>query len=86
MNYRIKFSVSWKENGIFTDGRFSLNTHMEKWTFIYLRFYLFMRDIEKERGAEAQAGEEAGTMQGAQCGTQSRIPRITPRLKAALNH
>ena len=35
-----------------------------------------MRDTE--RGAQTQAEGEAGSMQGARCGTQSRVSRITP--------
>ena len=38
--------------------------------------YLFMRDTERE--AETQAEGEAGSMQGARHGTQSRVSRITP--------
>ena len=34
-----------------------------------------MRDTERE--AETQAEGEAGSMQGARCGTQSWVPRIT---------
>ena len=45
----------------------------------FLRFYLFMRDTQREREAETQAEEEAGSMQGAQRGTRSWDPRITPR-------
>ena len=37
--------------------------------------YLFM---ETQGEAETQAKGEAGSMQGAQCGTQSRDSRITP--------
>ena len=37
-----------------------------------------MRDTEKERGAETQAEGEADSMQGAGCGTPSRVSRITP--------
>ena len=37
-----------------------------------------MRDREKEREAETEAEAEAGPMQRAQCGTQSRVSRITP--------
>ena len=45
--------------------------------FIFFKiFYLFMRDTERE--AETQAAGETGSMQGAQCGTQSQIPRIRP--------
>ena len=38
-----------------------------------------MRDSEKE--AESQAEGEAGSTQGARCGTQSRESRITPQAK-----
>ena len=46
--------------------------------FIYIKdfIYLFMRNRERE--AETQAEGEAGSLQGAQCGTQSQDPRITP--------
>ena len=37
-----------------------------------------MRDTETEGDAETQAGGEAGSMQGAQCGTRSRVSRIRP--------
>ena len=46
--------------------------------FFFLRFYLFMRDTEKEREAETQAEGEAGSMQGAQCGTRSLDSSIRP--------
>ena len=38
--------------------------------------YLFIR--EREREAETQAEGEAGSMQGARCGTRSWVSRITP--------
>ena len=41
-----------------------------------------MRDTEKEREAETQAEGEAGSMQGAQCGTQSWDSRSCPGPKA----
>ena len=45
--------------------------------FLFKDFiYLFMRDTEGE--AETQADGEAGSMQGAQCGTQSRDSKMTP--------
>ena len=47
--------------------------------FLFLFFYLFMRDTERERKAETQAEGEAGPVQGARCGTPSRVSRITPR-------
>ena len=40
-----------------------------------------MRDTGRE--AETQAEGEAGSMQGAQCGTRSRDPKITPWAKGA---
>ena len=42
-----------------------------------------MIDIEREREREAETQEEgeAGSMQGAQCGTRSRDSRITPWAK-----
>ena len=48
--------------------------------FFFLRFYLFMRihREEREREAETQAEGEAGSMQGAGCGTPSRVSGITP--------
>ena len=52
--------------------------------FIFFkRFYLFMRDTEgeREKEAETQAEGEAGSMQGARCGTQSQNSRITPWAK-----
>ena len=39
---------------------------------------LFIYSRETHREAEIQAEGEAGPMQGAQCGTQSRDPRIMP--------
>ena len=39
------------------------------------------REREREREAETQAEGEAGSMQGARCGTQSRDSRITPWAK-----
>ena len=40
------------------------------------RFYLFMRDTQRE--AETQAEGEVGSMQEAQHGTRSWVPRIMP--------
>ena len=40
--------------------------------------YLFIHEREREREAETQAEGEAGSMQGARCGTQSQVSRITP--------
>ena len=37
-----------------------------------------MRDTEREKEAETQAEGEAGSMQGARCGTRSQDSRITP--------
>ena len=41
-----------------------------------------MRDTEREREAETQAKGEAGSLQGAQCGTQSWIQGSRPEQKA----
>ena len=43
-------------------------------------YYLFLRDTQRE--AETQVEGEAGSMQGARCGTQSQDPVITPWPKA----
>ena len=40
--------------------------------------YLFMRDTERETETETQAEGEAGSLQGARCGTQSQDSRIMP--------
>ena len=37
--------------------------------FLRIFIYLFMRDTQREREAETQVEGEAGSMQGAQCGT-----------------
>ena len=42
-----------------------------------------MRDTERVRDAETQAEGEAGSMQGARRGTQSRVSRITPWAKGS---
>ena len=42
------------------------------------RFYLFFHERHTEREEETQAEREAGSMQGARCGTQSRDSRIMP--------
>ena len=44
--------------------------------------YLFMRDTAREREAETQAEGEAGSLQGARCGTRSRILGLRPGPKA----
>ena len=52
-------------------------THWVKHFFFFKDFiYLFMRDTQRE--AETKAEGEAGSMQGAQCGTWSWVSRITP--------
>ena len=43
-------------------------------------FYLFIHERrERETETETQAEGDAGSMQGARCGTRSRVSRITPR-------
>ena len=44
------------------------------YSFFFLRFYL----LETERERDRQAEGEAGSMQGAQCGTRSGDSRIRP--------
>ena len=44
--------------------------------FFFLGFDLFFH--ERQRGAETQAGGEAGPLQGAPCGTRSWDPGVTP--------
>ena len=39
---------------------------------------LFIHERDREREAETQAEGEAGSIQGARCGTRSWVPRITP--------
>ena len=51
---------------------------MYQTSFKILFIYLLMRDTEREREAETQEEGEAGSMQGAQRGTWSRISTITP--------
>ena len=36
---------------------------------LFLRFYLFVHERHRETEAETQAEEEAGSIQGARCGT-----------------
>ena len=46
----------------------------------FLRFYLFMRDTQREAETyteETYTEGEAGSLQEAQCGTRSQDPRIT---------
>ena len=53
--------------------------HGQKYSYFFKDFiYLFIRDTHKEREADTQAEGEVGPMQGAQCGTQSRVSRIMP--------
>ena len=46
--------------------------------FFFLYLFIYSRETQRERGAETQAEGEAGSMQGARCGTRSRVSRITP--------
>ena len=68
----------------FLDWFILLPISMEDLSIYFLFFLkdfisLFMRDTQRE--AETQAEGEAGSMQGAPCGTQSRDSRITPWAK-----
>ena len=47
-------------------------------TFFSKDFYLFIHERQRERGRDTQAEGEAGSMQGARCGTRSQVPRIRP--------
>ena len=44
--------------------------------FIYLFMRIHREEREREKEAETQAQGEAGSMQGARCGTQSQDPGI----------
>ena len=44
---------------------------------IFLKDFIYSRE-NREREAETQAEGGAVSMQGAQCGTRSRVSRITP--------
>ena len=46
---------------------------------IFKRFYLFIHERQTERETKTQAEGEAGSMQGARCGTRSHDPRIMIR-------
>ena len=46
--------------------------------FLKIFIYLFVKDREREREAETQAEGEAGSMQGARCGTRSQDSKIMP--------
>ena len=54
--------------------------HLFQTVFLFFFKILFICSCEKqrEREAETQAERKAGSMQEAQCGTQSRVSRITP--------
>ena len=53
--------------------------------FLFFKIFIYSRERERERGAEIQAEGEAGSMQGAQRGTQSQVSRSHPGLKVALS-
>ena len=55
--------------------------HIVNSSFSSKTFYLFIHERHREREAETQAEGEAGSMQGARCGTGSRDSRITPWAK-----
>ena len=48
-------------------------------TWKIFKKYLFIHR-HREKEAQTQAEGEAGSMQGARCGTRSRVPRITPQV------
>ena len=47
-------------------------------TFLFLKYFIYLFIRVTEREAETQAEGEAGSMQGARCGTQSWDSRIMP--------
>ena len=49
--------------------------------YFFLRFYLFIHGRQREREAETQAEGEAGSVQGARCGTRSQVSRVMPWAK-----
>ena len=55
--------------------------------FFFLRFYLFIHEGHRlrEREAETQAEEEAGSLQEDRCGTDPRILGSRPELRLMLN-
>ena len=68
--------------GVRGNARLWVHTPLPNCCYYFLRFYLFIHEIEREREAEKQAEGEAGSPQGAQCGTPSRIPEPCLQLKA----
>ena len=54
----------------------TVEAELTKFSFFFFKSYLFSHEREKE--AETQAEGEAGSMQGAQRGTRSRVSRVTP--------
>ena len=56
-------------------GEGNKGNFLKKILFIFFKIYLFR---DSKRGAETQAEGEAGSMQGAQCGTRSQVFGITP--------
>ena len=48
----------------------------------FLRFYLLIHEKHTQRETETQAKGEAGSMQGARCGTPSQVSRSHPGPKA----
>ena len=54
------------------------STKFVKKLYFLKRFYLFIHERHKEREAEIKAEGEAGSMQGARCGTRSGDSEIKP--------
>ena len=50
---------------------------MGKFLYFFLRL-LFINSWKTQRAAEKQAEGEAGSLQGARCGTRSQDPGVTP--------
>ena len=49
--------------------------------FVLKFLFIYERQTDREREAETQAEGEAGSMQGARCGTRSWVSRIMPWAK-----
>ena len=77
------FSITLKMNAGFSYGVSDATLVLVNWLIIIIiifkRFYLFMRDPEREEREKGRdTGRGRGSMQGAQHGALSWIPRIAP--------
>ena len=51
---------------------------MKKFLIFFFKDFIYLLMRDREREAETQAEGEAGSTQGARCGTRSLVSRITP--------